>query len=147
VSYRESEYLRVVIANERKDRLALVAPIVVALGHEVIACEIDIQDVGPVTGSGATRRRAQSDSEPMGRRSIGEESPFEMLREQSRVANRKLIDRRGHRRRPSATPQESRLPPRRDAQMWQGGHLRCSGLPRELGAACGSSAVWLDLSG
>ena len=31
--YRETEHLRVLIANERKDRLALVAPIVVALGH------------------------------------------------------------------------------------------------------------------
>ena len=37
------------IANERKDRLAIVAPIVVALGHEVIAREIDVEDVGPVT--------------------------------------------------------------------------------------------------
>jgi response regulator NasT len=37
------------IANERKDRLALVAPIVIALGHEVIAREIEIEDVGPVT--------------------------------------------------------------------------------------------------
>ena len=33
----ETEHLRVLIANERKDRLALVAPIVVGLGHEVIA--------------------------------------------------------------------------------------------------------------
>src|SRR6202789_229426 len=41
--------LRVLIANERKDRLALVAPIVVALGHEVIAREIDVADVGKVT--------------------------------------------------------------------------------------------------
>jgi hypothetical protein len=31
VSDRETEHLRVLIANERKDRLALVAPIVVAL--------------------------------------------------------------------------------------------------------------------
>jgi response regulator NasT len=37
------------IANERKDRLALVAPIVAALGHEVIAREIDVGEVGPVT--------------------------------------------------------------------------------------------------
>ena len=49
MSYRETEHLRVLIANERKDRLALVAPIVAALGHEVIAREIDIADVGPVT--------------------------------------------------------------------------------------------------
>lgn len=37
------------IANERKDRLALVAPIVMALGHEVIAREINVVDVGEVT--------------------------------------------------------------------------------------------------
>ena len=44
-----TDHLRVLIANERKDRLALVAPIVVALGHEVIAREIEVADVGPVT--------------------------------------------------------------------------------------------------
>ena len=49
MSYRETEHLRVLIANERKDRLALVAPIVAGLGHEVIAREIDVEDVGPVT--------------------------------------------------------------------------------------------------
>jgi AmiR/NasT family two-component response regulator len=49
MSYRETEHLRVLIANERKDRLALVAPIVAALGHEVIAREIEIEDVGAVT--------------------------------------------------------------------------------------------------
>jgi response regulator NasT len=43
------EHLRVLIANERKDRLALVAAAVVRLGHEVIAREIDVDDVGPVT--------------------------------------------------------------------------------------------------
>jgi AmiR/NasT family two-component response regulator len=47
--YRDTEHLRVLIANERKDRLALVAPIVAALGHEVIAREIDVEDVGAVT--------------------------------------------------------------------------------------------------
>jgi response regulator NasT len=49
MSYRETEHLRVLIANERKDRLALVAPIVAALGHEVIAREILVADVGVVT--------------------------------------------------------------------------------------------------
>jgi AmiR/NasT family two-component response regulator len=44
-----TDHLRVLIANERKDRLALVAPIVAALGHEVIAREIDVRDVGAVT--------------------------------------------------------------------------------------------------
>jgi response regulator NasT len=45
----ETQHLRVLIANERRDRLALVAPIVAALGHEVIAREIDVNEVGPVT--------------------------------------------------------------------------------------------------
>jgi AmiR/NasT family two-component response regulator len=49
MSYRETEHLRVLIANERKDRLALVAPTVANLGHEVIAREIDVVDVGAVT--------------------------------------------------------------------------------------------------
>jgi AmiR/NasT family two-component response regulator len=39
----------VLIANQRKDRLALVAPIVAALGHDVIAREIEVNDVGAVT--------------------------------------------------------------------------------------------------
>lgn len=46
---RETTHLRVLIANERKDRLAIVAPIVIALGHEVIAREIDVEDVAAVT--------------------------------------------------------------------------------------------------
>jgi response regulator NasT len=49
MNYRETEHLRVLIANERKDRLALVAPIVVRLGHEVIAREVEVEDVGAVT--------------------------------------------------------------------------------------------------
>src|SRR4051794_30299612 len=49
MSYRETEHLRVLIANERKDRLALVAQIVAALGHEVIAREIEVEDVRAVT--------------------------------------------------------------------------------------------------
>jgi AmiR/NasT family two-component response regulator len=46
MSYRETEHLRVLIANERHDRLALVAPIVASLGHEVVGREIDVQEVG-----------------------------------------------------------------------------------------------------
>jgi AmiR/NasT family two-component response regulator len=176
-SYRDTDHLRVLIANERKDRLAMVAPIVVALGHEVIAREIDVDDVGPVTArerpdvalvglgansehalslidkivreaacpvivllhapdagfvkeaskrgafahisdedvddwqssidivlrrfaeyhdlEGAFRRRAQIERAKgilMERHSVSEESAFEMLRDQSRVGNRKLID-------------------------------------------------------
>src|SRR5436190_15315006 len=46
---RGTENLRVLIANERHDRLALVAPIVIGLGHEVIAREIEVEDVAAVT--------------------------------------------------------------------------------------------------
>lgn len=46
---QRTDQLRVLIANERKDRLVLVAAIVVALGHEVIAREIEVEDVGPAT--------------------------------------------------------------------------------------------------
>ena len=49
MSHRVTEQLRVLIANERKDRLAMVAPIVAALGHEVIAREIEVADVGALT--------------------------------------------------------------------------------------------------
>jgi response regulator NasT len=41
--------LRVLIANERKDRLELLAGVVAGLGHEVIAREIDVKEVGAVT--------------------------------------------------------------------------------------------------
>jgi AmiR/NasT family two-component response regulator len=37
------------IANERADRLALVATIVVGLGHEVIASEVEVENVGAAT--------------------------------------------------------------------------------------------------
>jgi AmiR/NasT family two-component response regulator len=49
MSSRETEHLRVLIANERRDRLALVAPIVASLGHEVIAREVEVNEVGAVT--------------------------------------------------------------------------------------------------
>ena len=41
--------LRVLIANERKDRLELLARVVTGLGHEVIAREVDVSEVGAVT--------------------------------------------------------------------------------------------------
>jgi response regulator NasT len=41
--------LRVLIANERQDRLGVVAPLVSSLGHEVIACEISSDEVGELT--------------------------------------------------------------------------------------------------
>jgi response regulator NasT len=42
-------HLRVLIANERRDRLELLAGVVIDLGHEVIAREIDVKEVGAVT--------------------------------------------------------------------------------------------------
>jgi AmiR/NasT family two-component response regulator len=49
MSHGDTEHLRVLIANERRDRLVLVASAVVALGHEVIAREIEVEDVAAVT--------------------------------------------------------------------------------------------------
>jgi two-component system, response regulator / RNA-binding antiterminator len=45
----ERQKLRVLIANERRDRLELLAQVVTGLGHEVIAREIDVEAVGGVT--------------------------------------------------------------------------------------------------
>ena len=49
MGYSGREQLRVLIANERQDRLALLVPIVAELGHEVIAHEIDVAEVAAVT--------------------------------------------------------------------------------------------------
>jgi AmiR/NasT family two-component response regulator len=46
---REIRHLRVLIANERRDRLVLLAQVVAGLGHEVIARSIDVKEVGEVT--------------------------------------------------------------------------------------------------
>jgi AmiR/NasT family two-component response regulator len=45
----EAQRLRVLIANERRDRLELLAKVVSGLGHDVIAREIDVREVGAVT--------------------------------------------------------------------------------------------------
>jgi AmiR/NasT family two-component response regulator len=45
----EVQHLRVLIANEKRERLELLAQVVAGLGHEVIAREIHVQDVGAVT--------------------------------------------------------------------------------------------------
>jgi AmiR/NasT family two-component response regulator len=41
--------LRVLIANERSERLKLLAEIVTSLGHEVVASEVDVASIGSVT--------------------------------------------------------------------------------------------------
>ena len=43
------DHLRVLIANERPDRLERVALIVAGLGHEVIARQLEVSEVGQVT--------------------------------------------------------------------------------------------------
>lgn len=45
----DHQHLRVLIADEKQERLAPIAAIVVALGHTVIAQEIEVEDVGGVT--------------------------------------------------------------------------------------------------
>jgi two-component system, response regulator / RNA-binding antiterminator len=43
------QHLRVLIANEKRDRLELLAQVVIGLGHDVIAREIYVKEVGSVT--------------------------------------------------------------------------------------------------
>jgi AmiR/NasT family two-component response regulator len=43
------QHLRVLIANERRDRLELLAEVVTGLGHEVIAREVEVREVAAVT--------------------------------------------------------------------------------------------------
>src|SRR2546423_10311338 len=43
------KHLRVLIANEKRDRLELLAQVVIGLGHDVIAREIYVKEVGAVT--------------------------------------------------------------------------------------------------
>lgn len=45
----EGEHLRILIANERRDRLELLAQVVTGLGHEVIAREVNVREVASVT--------------------------------------------------------------------------------------------------
>src|SRR2546423_13049980 len=45
----EPQHLRVLIANERRDRIDLLAHVVANLGHDVIAREIYVKEVGAVT--------------------------------------------------------------------------------------------------
>jgi AmiR/NasT family two-component response regulator len=45
----DPQHLRVLIANEKRERLELLARVVAGLGHEVIAREIDVREVGAVT--------------------------------------------------------------------------------------------------
>jgi response regulator NasT len=49
VNENEIPPLRILIANERRDRLKLLAEVVSGLGHEVVAVETDVRDVGAAT--------------------------------------------------------------------------------------------------
>src|SRR6266567_8387806 len=46
---KELKHLRVLIANEKRDRLELLAQVVIGLGHDVIAREIYVKEVGAAT--------------------------------------------------------------------------------------------------
>jgi AmiR/NasT family two-component response regulator len=45
----ETQHLRVLIANERRDRLELLAQVIAGLGHEVIASEVEVETIAEVT--------------------------------------------------------------------------------------------------
>jgi AmiR/NasT family two-component response regulator len=49
VALHPGERLRVLIANERRDRVELLAQAVIGLGHDVIAREIDVTEVRAIT--------------------------------------------------------------------------------------------------
>jgi AmiR/NasT family two-component response regulator len=46
----DHQHLRVLIANQRSDRLDYVTRVVVSLGHEVVARSIEVDEVATVTG-------------------------------------------------------------------------------------------------
>ena len=48
---RDVQHLRVLIANERRDRLELLAQVVIGLGHDVIAREIEVTHVAALTAA------------------------------------------------------------------------------------------------
>jgi len=56
--------LQVLIANERDDRLDLISATVVALGHEVIAREIEVADVAPSPRGSAPTSRSSAWGRP-----------------------------------------------------------------------------------
>ena len=45
----DAPHLRILIANEREDRLTRIAEIVIALGHEVASRELEVADVAAAT--------------------------------------------------------------------------------------------------
>src|SRR5689334_12301900 len=47
--HADFQHLRVLIANEKRDRLDILAQVVIDLGHDVIAREIYVKDVGAQT--------------------------------------------------------------------------------------------------
>ena len=49
--HRDAQHLRVLIANERRDRLELLAQVVIGLGHDVIAREIEVTHVAALTAA------------------------------------------------------------------------------------------------
>jgi hypothetical protein len=49
VPITDLQHLRILIANERRDRLDVLAQVVIGLGHDVIAREIYVKEVGAQT--------------------------------------------------------------------------------------------------
>lgn len=49
VAIEDTVCLRILLANERRDRLDLLAGVIEGMGHEVVGREIDVKVVGPLT--------------------------------------------------------------------------------------------------
>jgi AmiR/NasT family two-component response regulator len=82
-----ADHLRLLVAGERRDRLALVAVSVCALGHEIVAQEIDPSRAGA--------RRALTERAKgilMERHATDEASAFEILRGEAHAVNLKVGD-------------------------------------------------------
>jgi len=94
----ETQRLRILIANERRDRLELLAQVVAGLGHEVIAREVDVtlqRFTEYHNLQGAFGRRAvieQAKGILMARHSIDADKAFGMLRRHSQHSGNKLVD-------------------------------------------------------
>src|SRR4029077_3870542 len=78
------QHLRVLIANEKRDRLELLARVVIGLGHDVIAREIYVKEVGALTA------REQPDVAIVGL-GLSSEHALELIAEIAREASCPVI--------------------------------------------------------
>jgi hypothetical protein len=98
----DRRHLRVLIANEKRERLELLAQVVTGLGHEVIARETYVKDVGAATDRSVLEGPANRDFMEAG----GIEPPSAVApgRASTSLACALISPGRPVRRRPTAGP-------------------------------------------